>query len=71
VYPQGDSNQTQNSLEKQGFPAQRGTDSGTLADAGKVEALAAALLSLSDADRARLAALLGQGTAKQSEGKDG
>jgi hypothetical protein len=45
-------------LEKQGFHAQRGTDSGTPADAGQVEALAAELMKLSAADRGRLAALI-------------
>jgi hypothetical protein len=47
-----------NSLEKQGFPAQRGTDFGTLADSGNLESLAAALAKLSPADRAQLAAML-------------
>ena len=61
-YPQGDSNECQNTRENRGIQGQGGTDSGTPADAGKVEALAAALLSLSPADRERLAAMLaGQG----------
>jgi hypothetical protein len=48
--------------ENKGIPGPGGTDSGTPADAGKVEALAAALLSLTPEDRARLAAMLaGQG----------
>src|SRR5262249_44352774 len=69
--PQGDSKAPQEPREKPGSPGMRGTDSGTLQDAGTVEALAAALQALSPADRARLAALLvGQPTG-QGEGKGG
>jgi hypothetical protein len=60
--PRQDSNEPQNTRENRGIQGQGGTDSGTPADAGKMEALAAALLSLSPADRERLAAMLtGQG----------
>jgi hypothetical protein len=65
-YPQGDSNEPHNTRENRGIQGQGGTDSGTPADAGRLEALAAALLSLSPEDRARLAALL----SGQAEGKD-
>jgi hypothetical protein len=70
-YPQGDSNEPQKSREKQGFPAQRGTDSGTVTDAATLEALAAALAKLSPADRDRLAAMLLDTAKGQSEGNAG
>lgn len=57
-YPQGDSNNPHESLEKQPIPDPSGTDSGTPSDAVDLDALAAALQSLSPADRARLATLL-------------
>jgi hypothetical protein len=57
-YPQGDSNEPQKYQEKQASPDQRGTDSGTPPAADTLETLAAALLKLSQADRARLAAIL-------------
>src|SRR5579883_1573983 len=50
-----------------------GTDSGTPANAATVEALAAALVNLSPADRARLAAMLwgnSQDTAKRKRERD-
>jgi len=43
---------------KQALDIQSGTDSGTPADAGALETLAAALAKLSAEDRARLAAVL-------------
>jgi hypothetical protein len=66
VYPQGDSNEPPKPAEKQALSAQGGTDSGTLAAADPLAPLAAALLGLSAADRARLAAMLMAG---QPEGK--
>jgi hypothetical protein len=68
MYPQGDSNDPPKNPEKQALPDSGGTDSGTPADAGTVEALTAALLRLSAADRARLAAML---LAQQPERADG
>jgi hypothetical protein len=58
ITPQGDSNDPQKTLENTRYSGQGGTDSGTPADAGTVEALAAAVKALSPADRASLAALL-------------
>jgi hypothetical protein len=58
MYPQGDSNDTSKTAGNQAFPVQGGTDSGTPKDFNTVEVLAAAVLSLSSADRARLAAML-------------
>jgi hypothetical protein len=57
-YPQGDSNEPRKTQGNTGIAGQGGTDSGTLTDAGKVEALAAELMKLSPADRERLAAIL-------------
>ena len=56
--PQGDSKEPLKSPEKQALHGPSGTDSGTPADAGTLDALAAALLGLSAEDRARLAAML-------------
>jgi hypothetical protein len=56
--PGWDSNEPQEPKENVQVSDPGGTDSGTPADAGTVEALAAALQTLSPADRARLAALL-------------
>jgi len=47
--------------EKQATSCQSGTNSGTVADAGKVEALAAELMKPSPTDRERLSALLAGG----------
>ncbi len=52
---------TQENTSKPRFPAPRGTESGTLANADPLDALAATLRTLSPADRARLAAMLAQG----------
>jgi len=57
-YPQGDSNYKHKSRENAGSLGPRGTDSGTLADASDLKALAAALRGLSPAARAQLAAML-------------
>jgi hypothetical protein len=57
-YPQGDSNESQESNDKPQPAEQRGTDSGTPLDATRLEALAAELGKLSPEDRARLAAML-------------
>jgi hypothetical protein len=57
-YSRQDSNESQKGREKQGFATQSGTESGTLTDAEQLGALAAELMKLSPADRARLAALL-------------
>jgi hypothetical protein len=69
-YAWRDANLPQETREKPGFSAERGTDSGTLADAGRVEALAAELTKLSPADRARLATLLLAGS-EQGKGNTG
>ena len=66
VYPQGDSKESQNPREKPASPGSRGTDSGTLADADRLQTLAAQLAALSPADRERLAALLLLGKADNS-----
>lgn len=68
AYPQGDSNESQKHRENMGVLGPGGTDSGTPADAGDLETIAAALRGLSPADRARLAALL---IGEQGEGMDG
>jgi hypothetical protein len=69
-YPQGDSNEPQNSREKQGFPPKRGTDSGTPTNPDTFDRLAAELMKLSPADRERLTALLTgiQGGAAEGKG---
>jgi hypothetical protein len=70
IYPRQDSNDHPKIQEKQEIPAQDGTDSGTVADAGTLDRLAAALRNLSPADRAQLAAMLTAGQ-EQAEGKGG
>jgi hypothetical protein len=67
-YPRQDSNLPHKTQENQRIPARRGTDSGTVADAGTLDRVAAALRSLSPADRTQLAAML---TGGHPEGKDG
>jgi hypothetical protein len=57
-YPQGDSNESRKLPEKQASPERGGTDSGTLTAADPLTPLATALMALSAADRARLAAIL-------------
>lgn len=49
---------THKTAGKQEPTPKSGTDSGTPADAGALESLAAALMNLSPEDRARLAALI-------------
>ena len=53
-----ESNIPQKTPESLGISGSGGTDSGTLKDAGALEALAAVLRGLRPEDRARLAALL-------------
>jgi hypothetical protein len=53
-----DSNEPNKTRGNQGISGQGGTDSGTPADPGRVEALAAELMKLSPTDRERLAAML-------------
>jgi hypothetical protein len=57
-YARQDSNPPDDPSGKQHKSTQRGTESGTPADATGLEALAAALLGLSAVDRTRLAALV-------------
>jgi hypothetical protein len=66
--PQGDSNEPQKLREKQHFPEQRGTHSGTPLDATRLQALAAESGKATPEDRAQLAALL---FGEQGEEKDG